>query len=53
MVSGSGPGMMTGGLSWGIEFGEQGGMIDLKAAYPEVVAEISNLAFKLSQKTRQ
>ena len=44
VVSGSGPDMITGGLSWGIEFGEQGGMIDLEAAYPEIVSEIEGLA---------
>ncbi|CAN5896051.1 sugar ABC transporter substrate-binding protein [soil metagenome] len=43
VVSGSGPDMITGGLSWGIEFGEQGGMVDLKAAYPDIVAEIESL----------
>ena len=29
-TSGSGPDLMTGGLSWGIEFGELGGMLDLR-----------------------
>ena len=39
-TSGEGPDIMTGGLSWGIEFGELGGMIDLNAQYPDDVAVI-------------
>ncbi|MBI5959733.1 MAG: extracellular solute-binding protein [Chloroflexi bacterium] len=39
-TSGEGPDIITGGLSWGIEFGELGGMIDLAAAYPDDVAAI-------------
>jgi ABC-type glycerol-3-phosphate transport system substrate-binding protein len=39
-TSGEGPDIMTGGLSWGIEFGELGGMIDLNAQYPDDVAAI-------------
>lgn len=35
-----GPDIITGGMSWGIELGKQGGMIDLKAKYPEIVADI-------------
>lgn len=44
VVSGSGPDIITGGLSWGIEFGKQGGMVDLKASYPDIVSKIEGLA---------
>ena len=44
VVSGSGPDIITGGLSWGIEFGKQGGMVDLKAEYPDVVSKVEGLA---------
>ncbi len=44
VVSGSGPDIITGGLSWGIEFGKQGGMVDLKANYPDLVANVQKLA---------
>lgn len=44
VVSGSGPDIITGGLSWGIEFGKQGGMVDLKANYPDLVANVEELA---------
>ena len=44
VVSGSGPDIITGGLSWGIEFGKQGGMVDLKASYPDLVANVQKLA---------
>lgn len=36
VAGGVAPDMITGGMSWGIEFGKQGGMVDLKAAYPEM-----------------
>ena len=39
-TSGTGPDIITGGLSWGIEFGQLGGMIDLRENYPDIVAEI-------------
>ncbi len=42
-VSGTGPDIITGGLSWGIEFGELGGMVDLKEAAPDVVSKIEGL----------
>jgi len=38
-----GPDIMTGGLSWGIEFGELGGMVDLKARYSDKIAEIAKV----------
>jgi multiple sugar transport system substrate-binding protein len=38
-ASKSGPDLMTGGLSWGIEFGELGGMLDLRG-YDEMIKEI-------------
>jgi ABC-type glycerol-3-phosphate transport system substrate-binding protein len=37
-TSGEGPDIITGALSWGIEFGELGGMLDLNAAHPEDIA---------------
>jgi ABC-type glycerol-3-phosphate transport system substrate-binding protein len=37
-ASGEGPDIITGGLSWGIEFGELGGMVDLNAGYPDDIA---------------
>jgi multiple sugar transport system substrate-binding protein len=40
-TSGTGPDIITGGLSWGIEFGELGGMVDLTASYPDDVAAIA------------
>ncbi len=43
-TSGTGPDIITGGLSWGIEFGKLGGMIDMKAQYPELEAEIEKIA---------
>ncbi len=36
----SGPDMITCGMGWGIELGKQGGMIDLKEGYPDLVIEI-------------
>ncbi len=42
-VSGTGPDIITGGLSWGIEFGELGGMVNLKEVAPEVVANIEEI----------
>lgn len=42
-VSGTGPDMITGGLSWGIEFGELGGMINLSEVAPEMVANVEEL----------
>lgn len=39
-TSGEGPDLMTGGLSWGIEFGELGGMLDLNELYPDDIAAI-------------
>ncbi|MBM7842474.1 sugar ABC transporter substrate-binding protein [Herpetosiphon giganteus] len=35
-----GPDLMAGGMSWGIEFGKLGGMIDLQKQYPAVVTEV-------------
>ncbi len=43
-VSGTGPDMITGGLSWGIEFGELGGMLDLNEVAPDVVSMIAEAA---------
>ena len=43
-TSGQGPDMITGGLSWGIEFGTKGAMVDLAAKYPDVVSNIKKLA---------
>jgi multiple sugar transport system substrate-binding protein len=40
-TSGTGPDIITGGLSWGIEFGQLGGMIELGTAYPDDVAAIA------------
>lgn len=37
-TSGEGPDIITGGLSWGIEFGELGGMVNLAERYPDAVA---------------
>lgn len=42
-VSGTGPDMITGGLSWGIEFGQLGGMVNLAEVAPEVVASIEEI----------
>lgn len=42
-VSGTGPDMITGGLSWGIEFGELGGMVNLSEIAPDMVANIEEL----------
>ena len=42
-VSGAGPDMVTGGLSWGIEFGELGGMVNLKEVAPDVVTKVEGL----------
>jgi len=39
-AAGVGPDIMIGGMSWGIEFGRLGGMIDLNSDYPELVDEI-------------
>jgi ABC-type glycerol-3-phosphate transport system substrate-binding protein len=36
----SGPDLITGGMSWGIELGKNGGMIDLKKQYPALVETI-------------
>lgn len=43
-AAGVGPDIITGGMSWGIEFGKLGGMVDLKAKYPDLVAEVDTLA---------
>lgn len=40
VAGGVAPDVITGGMSWGIEFGKQGGMIDLKAKYPETTNKI-------------
>lgn len=40
-TSGVGPDIITGGLSWGIEFGELGGMVNLTEAYPDDIAAIA------------
>lgn len=40
VAAGTGPDIITGGMSWGIEFGKLGGMIDLKDVYPEMTEEI-------------
>lgn len=42
--SGTGPDMITGGLSFGIEFGQKGGLVDLKAKYPDLVDQIHKLS---------
>lgn len=36
----TGPDIITGGMSWGIELGQNGGAIDMNKAYPEMVADI-------------
>lgn len=43
-TSGQGPDMITGGLSWGIEFGTKGAMVDLAQKYPDVVKNVQKLA---------
>ncbi|MBC8171180.1 MAG: extracellular solute-binding protein [Anaerolineae bacterium] len=48
VADGSGPDIISGGMSWGISLGALGGMIDLGERFPEEVAqiaEISNPAF--------
>lgn len=40
VAAGTGPDIITGGMSWGIEFGKLGGMVDLKDVYPEMTEEI-------------
>lgn len=48
VADGSGPDIISGGMSWGISLGNQGGLVDLGSLYPEEVAqvaEISNPAF--------
>lgn len=40
----TGPDIITGGLSYGIELGKQGGMINLKEKYPDLVASTSKTA---------
>lgn len=42
-VSRSGPDIITGGLSWGIEFGELGGLLDLREVAPDVVEEVEGV----------
>lgn len=43
-TSGTGPDIITGGLSWGIEFGQLGGMVNLGDAYPDDVQAIADQA---------
>ncbi|MBZ0316825.1 MAG: extracellular solute-binding protein [Anaerolineae bacterium] len=48
VADGSGPDIISGGMSWGISLGSLGGMVDLGERYPEEIAhiaEISNPAF--------
>lgn len=42
-AAGVGPDIMIGGMSWGIEFGKLGGMVNLGAKYPELVTEVDKL----------
>lgn len=42
--SGTGPDIITGGLSYGIEFGKKGGLVDLKAKYPDLVDQAQKLS---------
>lgn len=42
--SGTGPDIITGGLSYGIEFGQKGGLVDLKAKYPDLIEQVQKLA---------
>lgn len=42
-TGGQGPDIITGGMSWGIEFGKLGGMIDFKKAYPDIEAAIEKV----------
>lgn len=42
--SGTGPDVVTGGLSYGIEFGQKGGLVDLKSKYPDLVDQVQKLA---------
>ena len=42
-TGGQGPDVITGGMSWGIEFGKLGGMIDLRKAYPDTVSAIEKV----------
>lgn len=44
VTSGSGPDIITGGLSFGIQLGAKGGMVDLAAKYPDDVAAIKKAA---------
>jgi multiple sugar transport system substrate-binding protein len=39
-ISGVGPDLMIGGTSWGIEFGQLGGMVNLREEYPKLLADI-------------
>jgi multiple sugar transport system substrate-binding protein len=39
----SGPDIIIGGFEWGIEFGQAGGMIDLKEKYPEIYNQIATI----------
>src|SRR5690606_36494737 len=43
-TSGEGPDIITGGLSWGIEFGALGGMVNLSETYPDDVAAMQAAA---------
>ena len=48
VADGSGPDIISGGMSWGISLGNLGGLVDLGERYPEEIAkiaEISNPAF--------
>lgn len=42
-AAGVGPDIIIGGMSWGIEFGKLGGMVNLGAKYPALVAEVDKL----------
>ncbi|MBN1429157.1 MAG: extracellular solute-binding protein [Anaerolineae bacterium] len=41
-AAGSGPDVITGGMSWGLELGQNGGMIDLNAQYPDIAKDIQS-----------
>jgi multiple sugar transport system substrate-binding protein len=41
-AAGSGPDVITGGMSWRLELGQNGGMIDLNAQYPDIAKDIQS-----------
>jgi ABC-type glycerol-3-phosphate transport system substrate-binding protein len=43
-TSGTGPDLFTGGLSWGIEFGQKGALVDLAKQYPDLATQVKQQA---------